>query len=94
MSDTGVRRPCLAVQGSQAVQRSRQCDVRICQGFKNDEADVFSYGWGRNAEKVEYPEGVAFSVGTGTNMRFLILQVTLPYLWIQIASLSPGALLG
>ena len=37
--------------------------------------NLFRYGWGRNAEKVEYPDGVAFSIGEGTSTSSLVLQV-------------------
>lgn len=33
------------------------------------------YGWGRNAEAVKYPSGVAFSIGEGTDITHLVLQI-------------------
>jgi hypothetical protein len=34
-----------------------------------------SYGWGRNAPKLELPDGVGFSVGGGSSIRFIVAQV-------------------
>lgn len=33
------------------------------------------YGWGRNAPELHLPPGVAFSVGGGTNIRYMVAQV-------------------
>lgn len=36
---------------------------------------VCSYGWGRNADKLELPKGVGFSVGKGTAVKWIVMQV-------------------
>ncbi|KAJ9507908.1 hypothetical protein QJQ45_021247 [Haematococcus lacustris] len=42
----------------------------ICDG----PAEII-YGWGRNAPHLELPPGVAFSVGAGTAIRYVVAQV-------------------
>lgn len=37
--------------------------------------DVVLYGWGRNAPAIALPERVGYSVGPGTGIRTLVLQV-------------------
>lgn len=34
-----------------------------------------SYGWGSNAAKLELPEGVGFSVGGETSIKYIVAQV-------------------
>ena len=34
-----------------------------------------SYGWGRNAPKLELPSGVGFSVGGSSTIRWIVAQV-------------------
>ena len=33
------------------------------------------YGWGKNAPAMSVPQGAAFSVGPGTSIRAVVLQV-------------------
>ena len=33
------------------------------------------YGWGRNAPKLDLPEGVGFSVGGASAIRYIVAQV-------------------
>ena len=33
------------------------------------------YGWGRNAPKLELPKGVGFSVGKGSAVKWIVMQV-------------------
>lgn len=33
------------------------------------------YGWGRNADKLELPKGVGFSVGKGSAVKWIVMQV-------------------
>ena len=42
----------------------------VCNGGEH----VF-YGWGRNAPKMEFPDGVGVAVGQGTELTVLVLQV-------------------
>lgn len=37
--------------------------------------DVVLYGWGKNAPAIVLPQGVGYSVGPGTGIRTLVLQV-------------------
>lgn len=37
--------------------------------------DAVLYGWGRNADKLELPKGVGFSVGKGTAVKWIVMQV-------------------
>ena len=34
------------------------------------------YGWGRNAPDLVLPDGVGFSVGHGTSVRYIVAQVS------------------
>jgi hypothetical protein len=34
-----------------------------------------SYGWGRNAPELQLPDGVGFSVGKGSGVRYIVMQV-------------------
>lgn len=36
---------------------------------------VRRYGWGRNADKLELPKGVGFSVGKGSAVKWIVMQV-------------------
>jgi hypothetical protein len=36
---------------------------------------VCRYGWGRNADKLELPKGVGFSVGKGSAVKWIVMQV-------------------
>jgi hypothetical protein len=40
-----------------------------------DGGELVLYGWGKNAPAVELPEGVGFSVGRGTGIQAVVLQV-------------------
>ena len=40
-----------------------------------DGGELVLYGWGKNAPAVELPEGVGFSVGRGTSIQAVVLQV-------------------
>jgi hypothetical protein len=36
---------------------------------------VCRYGWGRNADKLELPKGVGYSVGKGSAIKWIVMQV-------------------
>lgn len=50
--------------------------------------DAVLYGWGKNAPAIVLPEGVGYSVGPGTGIRALVLQVH--YLDIRPANDTSG----
>lgn len=33
------------------------------------------YGWGRNAPKLELPKGVGFSIGKGSAVKWIVMQM-------------------
>lgn len=42
-----------------------------CGGY----SETILYGWGRNASRLELPEGVGFSVGKGSAVAWVVMQV-------------------
>eukprot|EP00210_Caulerpa_lentillifera_P005706 g5457.t1 len=54
---------------------SNESEVWSCMGSPCKDAEVVLYGWGRNAASIQYPSGVAFSIGSGTDITSLVLQI-------------------
>lgn len=38
-------------------------------------ACAIRYGWGRNAAKLELPKGVGYSIGKGSAVKWIVMQV-------------------